>query len=129
MFRRSSEYIRGRSSVVLVREARGAPYKILSIILASFFTACGLRDLFFCATPFTSDPKEELLLSAFKDCKTDIYQEGVSGMLGTLLIVVAMMRFHMCFAETTADLYKSMIPLVFTDVVFLFLGLRPGWGR
>ncbi|CAB9523436.1 expressed unknown protein [Seminavis robusta] len=125
---KASDHIRSRPSSVLVQETRGAPYKAVSILLASFFTVCGLRDIFFCGTPLTSDPTEALLLGPFKDCQNDAYQQGVSGVLGALLILVAMLRGFMCTTEHTADLYFSMIPLVFIDAAFLYLALRPGVG-
>lgn len=124
MYRRASEYFRGRSSISVVNETRGAPYRGISIVLALFFLVFGIRDMFFCGTPFTSHEMELKFVEIWQDCDTNVYQEGFSGLVGLENLIISILRFNVAFADTTADLYRTMMLLVFIDYSHIFLITR-----
>eukprot|EP00565_Helicotheca_tamesis_P006289 CAMPEP_0185726722 /NCGR_PEP_ID=MMETSP1171-20130828/2604_1 /TAXON_ID=374046 /ORGANISM="Helicotheca tamensis, Strain CCMP826" /LENGTH=172 /DNA_ID=CAMNT_0028395117 /DNA_START=156 /DNA_END=674 /DNA_ORIENTATION=+ len=128
MLRRGSAYFRGRGSVYVVEEARGGmPYKIVCLGLASIFVIFGIRDIFWCGRPLTNDPLEAQLISPFKDCQEEIYQEGCSGVIGANHLLVALIRYNAAMTEHTADLFKTMLLVVYIDAIYCFLMFRGGF--
>jgi hypothetical protein len=93
-------------------------------VLAFFYLAVGIRDVFFCGTPFTSHEMEVKFVELWQDCSTDVYQEGFSGLVGLGFLIVSILRFNVAFTDTTADLYRTMMLLVFIDCSHVFLITR-----
>lgn len=125
--RRNTAYFAKRRSTAIVREATGLPYKAISILVTVNLVILGIRDMFFCGKPFfPNDPVEQRFLALFEHCDEDPYSEGWSGIIGVSHMMHALLRARITAAQNTADLYFTMMQVVFTDLLYIFLIVRAG---
>jgi hypothetical protein len=85
-----------RSSVVIVEEARGTPYKVVSWILALFMVGFGIRGIFFCESllPWEDESARDAFRAMWPECKTNPAHGIAMACAGALGIVHGGLRVN-----------------------------------
>ena len=77
--RRSSEEIQRRSSLQLVQDVGGVPYRIFSVCLGMMYVLSGLRDIFYCQVSLSGSDRirKRIPLGAYgvMECQTDKHKQ------------------------------------------------------
>ena len=117
---------RRNSSIIIVDETRGAPLKIISFVMGILWLLRGIQFFFFCGQPVPGIETDRILFSqmGMEDCKTNPFQESMSGLVGIHFIIVAAIRIKTSVTEHVADLYQTMILAVTIDILYVLLIMR-----
>jgi len=112
-----------KASVIINNETRGAPLKIVFIVLGIIVFVRGIQLLFFCGQPFPGIEADRILFETLdiSDCEINLYRKGVSAICGLHAIVVGVIRFRAAFTEKVAELCFLMEYLVFVDMLYASL--------
>lgn len=119
MLRRSSDYLRGRQSLLIVNETRGVPLKIISLLIGCYFFLRSGQILFVCDLSEES-PIYTSLLSVWAECKSNPYQLAVSRLVAFLFFLLGCLRLQVALTEHVADLYNALLYLVASNYYSFF---------
>lgn len=103
---RNSVYYRGRESVAIVKETRGVPLQVYSLLMATLLLVTGICNVFYCDAPIFGTEEERYQLSQmFPDCKNgNEYAQFTADLLAVFDVMFAIVRFHMATTTHVANL-------------------------
>lgn len=117
-----------RSSLFVVDNTRGTPFKWISASIGVFSIIMGIQCTYFCGTSFWSwipifkEAEESYLSLTHEPCDDNLNLKKVE-MIGLVFIFNGILRLSFAYCERVADLlYLSMV-LTLYDTMILQIGL------